>query len=71
MARSGNTDSTLLFMNDHILIQDNEDKLQCSVCNLHSTGEVHNVKVSTRETKVMAFKGKFLIRIKILLVIIY
>jgi hypothetical protein len=37
MARSGNI--------DHILIWDNEDKLQRSVCNLHNTGEVHNFKV--------------------------
>jgi hypothetical protein len=63
VAKSGNI--------DHILIHDNGDELQCSVCYLHSTGEMHNFKVSTKETKIMAFKGKYLIKTKILLVIIY
>lgn len=55
---------------DYILIHDDGDGLQSSVCYLHSTGEMHNFKVSTKETKIMGFKGKYLIKTKILLVII-
>jgi hypothetical protein len=52
-------DSTLVFTNDHILIQDNEDKLQHSVRNLHSTGEMHILKISTKEIKVRHLKVSF------------
>jgi hypothetical protein len=53
-------------MHGQTLIQDGEDKLWCSIYNSHNIGKMYNLKISTKKTKVMAFKGKFLVRTKII-----
>jgi len=52
--------NTLLFAGDQVIIQDSEDKLQKSVYILNQMSKDHNLKISTDETKIMAFKGKHL-----------
>jgi hypothetical protein len=54
--------NTLLFADDQAIIQDSEDKLQKSV---HILNQDYNLKISTGKTKIMAFKGKHLVRSKI------
>jgi len=56
---------TLLFTDDQVIIQDSEDKLQKSVYILNQTGKDYNLKISTVKTKIMAFKGKYLVLSKI------
>jgi hypothetical protein len=48
--------STLQFMNDHILIQGSEVKLQHSVYSLNNTGKKYIMKVSTK--KKMVWRSK-------------
>ena len=57
--------NTLLFADDQVIIQDTEDKLQKSVYILHQLSKDYNLKISTDKTKIMAFKGKHLMRPKI------
>jgi len=57
--------NTLLFADDQVIIQDPEDKLQKSVYILNQTSKDYNFKISTDKTKIMAFKGKRLVRSKI------
>jgi len=57
--------NTLLFADDQVIIQDSEDKLQKSVYLLNQTSKDYNFKISTDKTKLMAFKGKHLVRSKI------
>ena len=54
--------NTLLFADDQVIIQDTEDKLQKSVYILNQLSKEYNLKISTDKTKVMAFKGKQLLR---------
>jgi hypothetical protein len=65
--RQGQYLNTLLFVDNQILIQDNQDKLQYLIYTLCSTGKMYNLKISTTKTKVMAFKGKFLVRTEIII----
>ena len=57
--------NTLLFADDQIIIQDSEDKLQKSVYILNQMSKDYNLKISTDKTKIVAFKGKHLVRSKI------
>ena len=57
--------NTLLFADDQVVIQDTEDKLQKSVYILHQLSKDYNLKISTDKTKIMAFRGKHLMRSKI------
>jgi len=57
--------NTLLFADDQVIIQDPEDKLQKSVCLLNQMSKDYNLKISMVKTKIMAFKGKHLVRSKI------
>jgi hypothetical protein len=57
--------NTLLFADDQIFIQDSEDELQKSVYILNQMSTDYNLKISTDNTKIMAFKGKRLVRSKI------
>ena len=57
--------NTLLFADDQVIIQDSEDKLQKSVYLLNQISKDYNLKISTEKTKIMAFKGKHLVRSKI------
>ena len=59
--------NTLLFADDQVIIQNTEDKLQKSIYIyvLHQLSKDYNLKISTDKTKIMAFKGKHLIRSKI------
>ena len=57
--------NTLLFADDQVITQDSEDKLQKSVCILNQMSKDYNLKISTDTTKIMASKGKHLVRSKI------
>jgi hypothetical protein len=57
--------NTLLFADDQVIIQDSEGKLQKSLYILHQMSKDYNLKISTDKTKIMAFKGKHLVRSKI------
>jgi len=57
--------NTLLFADDQVIIQDSEDKLQKSVYILNQMSKDYNLKISMDITKIMAFKGKHLMRSKI------
>jgi len=54
--------NTLLFADDQVVIQ---DKLQKSLYILNQMCKEYNLKISTDKTKIMAFKGKHLLRSKI------
>ena len=56
---------TLFFSDDQVIIQDSEDKLQKSVYLLNQMSKDYNLKIFTHKTKIMAFKGKQLVRSKI------
>jgi len=57
--------NTLLFADDQVIIQDSEDKLQISVYILNQMSKDYNLKICTDETKIVAFRGKHLVRSKI------
>ena len=57
--------NTLLFTDNRVVIQDFEDKLQKSVYILNQMSKDYNLKISMDKTKIMAFKGKHLVRSKI------
>jgi len=57
--------NTLLFADDQVVIRDSEDKLQKSVYILNQMSKDYTLKISTDKTKIMAFKGKHLVRSKI------
>ena len=57
--------NTLLFANDQVIIQDVQDKLHKSLYILHQLSKDYNLKITADKTKVMAFKGKYLMRSKI------
>jgi len=57
--------NTLLFADDQVITQDSEDKLQKSVFILNQMSKDYNHKLSTDKTKIMASKGKHLVRLKI------
>jgi len=57
--------NTLLFADEQVIIQDSEDKFQKSVYLLNQMSKDYNLKISTDKTKIMAFKGKHLVRSKI------
>jgi hypothetical protein len=57
--------NTLFFADDQVIIQDSEGKLQKSVSMLNQMNKDYNFKISTDKTKIMAFKGKHLVRSKI------
>ena len=57
--------NTLLFADDQVIIQDSEDKLHKYVYILNQISKDYNLKISMDKTKIMAFKGKHLVRSKI------
>ena len=57
--------NTSLFADDQVIIQHYTDKLQKSVYILNQMSTDYNFKISTEETKSIAFKGKYLMRSKI------
>jgi hypothetical protein len=57
----------LLFADDMMIIQENGDTQQKCMCELQKLSNNYNFNVSTTETKVMAFQGKYSIRSKIIL----
>ena len=56
--------NSLLFADDQVIIQDSE-KLQEFVYILNQMSKDYKLKISTDKTKIMAFKGKHLVRSKI------
>ena len=59
--------NTLLFADDQVIKQDCEDRLQKSVYILNQMSKDYNLKKSTDKIKIMAFKGKHLMRSKIII----
>ena len=57
--------STLTHYSSQTTKCDSEDELQKSVYILNQISKDYNLKISTDKTKVMAFKGKHLVRSKI------
>ena len=57
--------NTFLSPDDEVIIQDSEDKLQKYVYILIQMSKYYNLKISTDKTKIMACKGKHLVRSKI------
>jgi hypothetical protein len=57
--------NTSLFADDQVIIQDSEDKLQKFVYILNQMSKDYNLKISKKKNKIMAFKGKHLVRSKI------
>jgi len=57
--------NTLLFADNHVVMQDSEDKLQKSVYILNQMSKDLNLKISTDKTKIMILKGKHLLHSKI------
>lgn len=56
---------TLLFADDQIIFGKTENELQISVNRLNETSKKYNMRISSSKTKVMAFKGKYPVRCKI------
>jgi hypothetical protein len=48
----------LLFVDDQNVIQGSQEKLQHLVYNLHSTGEMFKLKISTKKAVVMVVKDE-------------
>ena len=59
--------NTLLFVDDQLIIQDSEYKLQRFVHILSQMAWEYDLKISSSKTKIMAFRGKHLIRSKIVI----
>jgi hypothetical protein len=59
--------NALLFAEDQIIIQESEDKLKRSIFYVNNICKSYNLKISTNETKTMAFKGKYPVRTKIII----
>ena len=57
----------ILFVDDQGIFQNNDDDLQREIFKLHQLCQLYNMKISVAKTKTMAFKGKVLIRTKIVL----
>ena len=57
--------NTLLYADDQIIIQDTKEKLRKCVYILNQLSKDYNLKISTDKTKIMAFKGKQLLRSKL------
>ena len=57
--------NTLFFADNQMIIQITEDKLHKSVYILNQLSKEYNLKISTDRTKIMAFRGKWLLCSKI------
>lgn len=55
----------LLFADDLVIIQGNEDNLQTAIYRLQEIAKIYKLVISVPKTKVMAFQGRFPIRSKI------
>jgi hypothetical protein len=53
-------------MDDQILTQDNQDRLNHLFYTLHSADNTHNLKILMNKWKVTAFKDKFPVRTKLI-----
>jgi len=49
---------TLLFADDQVTVTDSEDALQVSIHTLETVTSKYGLKISTNNTKTMAFKGR-------------
>lgn len=59
--------NALLFADDLAIIQETEDDLQRSLHQLNNLCKTYNMKISYNKTKVMAFKGTYPVRTKIII----
>lgn len=59
--------NTLLFADDQVIFSNSEDNLQRALYNLNIIAKEFNLNISLKKTKVMGFKGKTPIRLKIIL----
>ena len=58
---------TLLFADDQVIVTDSEDALQISIHTLQTVTSKYGLKISTSNTKTMAFKGRDAVRNKIVI----
>ena len=58
---------SLLYADDIVLIQENEDDLQRAMFQLQEVAREYSLTISVRKTKTMAFKGKYPVRTKIVI----
>ena len=65
--RQGCNVNTMLFADDQIVIQTTEDDLQLSIFQLDRICKEYGLQISINKTKIMAFKGKWPVRSKIVL----
>jgi hypothetical protein len=59
--------TTLLFMDDQVIVADSEDALQISIHKLETVTSKYGLKFSKSRTKTMAFKGRDPVRSKIVI----
>jgi hypothetical protein len=58
---------TLLFADDQVIVTDSEDALQISIHTMETVTSKYGVKISTSNTKTMAFKRRAPVRSKIVI----
>ncbi len=59
--------SSLLYADDVVLIQENEDDLQRAMFQLQEVAREYSLTISVRNNKIMAFKGKYPVKTKIVI----
>jgi hypothetical protein len=59
--------NTLMFADDQVIFTQSENKLQMAIQLLNKTTLNSNLETSINKSKVMAFKGKYLVRSKIMI----
>lgn len=57
----------MVFSNDQITLQKTKDYIQYAIHRLGQISKLHNHNASAKKKQVIAFKGKYLIRSKILI----
>jgi hypothetical protein len=59
--------STLIFADDRVILENSEDNLQRTIHRLNVISKDYNMIISIDKTKVLALRGKDLIKIKIVI----
>jgi hypothetical protein len=59
--------NTLLFANNQVILANSEDNLQRAIHRLNVISKDYNMRISTDKTKVLALRGKYPMRIKIVI----
>jgi hypothetical protein len=59
--------NTPIFADDQVILANSEDNLQRATHRLNVRSKVYNVRIYIDKTKVLAFRGKYPIRIRIIM----